>query len=122
VLEFGLLGTLLLLLVYHRIYRDAVSLAQHDDGFMGTLAAGWAGVVLVMLVAIAYHFPAENRALSMLFWYFSGLVVSTRMRMTLPEQAAEQLPDYRLGSRTAPPGPPVTTLGRAANVPPMPPR
>jgi hypothetical protein len=122
VLEFGLLGTLLLLLVYHRIYRDAVSLAQHDDGFMGTLAAGWAGVVLVMLVAIAYHFPAENRALSMLFWYFSGLVVSARMRMTLPEQAAEQLPDYRLGSRTAPPGPPVTTLGRAANVPPMPPR
>jgi hypothetical protein len=118
VFELGLLGTLLLLLVYHRIFRDSIALSQNDDGFMGTLAAGWAGVVLVLLVGIAYHFPTENRALSMLFWYFSGLVVATRMRLMVPEQSAERLPDYRLGSsRAAPPGAPVTNLGRVADGP-----
>jgi hypothetical protein len=102
VFELGLLGAALLLLLYYLIFRDTVAVSRRDEGFMGALAAGWSGVVPVMLVGIAYHFPTENVALSMLFWYFSGLMVASRVRLALEDEGAREVSDHRI---SVPPDP-----------------
>jgi hypothetical protein len=104
VFELGLLGAALLVMLYYLIFRDTVALSRRDDGFMGTLAAGWSGVVLVLLVGIAYHHPIESVALSMLFWYFSGLMVATRRRVALEDEAGRESADHRVSAPAAPAG------------------
>ncbi len=88
-LELGLAGLALVLLLYWLIWRDTLQVAKSDPGIMGTLAIGWTGVVLVMALGIAYHSPHESRAMSVLFWYFSGLVAAHRMRRLHAESSVD---------------------------------
>lgn len=80
VFEFGLAGFALLMFLYWKIFKDCVSVAHNDDGIMGALAIGWAGVVITMLLGVFYDNNHENRALSILFWYLSGTIAAYRMR------------------------------------------
>jgi hypothetical protein len=81
ILELGVLGLALVLLTCYLIYRDARVVAASDDGLMGALAAGWAGVAAVVVVATFYKTTIASDALSYLFWYFSGLVSAHRVRL-----------------------------------------
>ncbi len=81
IFEFGLAGLALILLVYWAIFKDCVSVARHGHGIMSALAIGWSGVMAVMLIGTFYHNVIDSRALSILFWYFSGLIAAYRMRL-----------------------------------------
>jgi len=83
IFEFGLAGFALILLLYWLLFKDSVSLAQTDQGIMGALAIGWSGVVVVMAIALLSSNIIDSRALSLLFWYFSGIVAAHRMRAAI---------------------------------------
>jgi hypothetical protein len=82
-LEIGVLGTALVFLLYWLIYRDALALARTDNSLIGSLAVGWAGIVVLTIFATPYKTIHTFASLSYLFWYFSGLVAAERMRLAL---------------------------------------
>jgi len=79
-LELGLLGLGLVLLLHWLIFRDSVAVARSDDGMVGTLAAGWAGVSAAIVMGMLYSSALESATLSYLYWYFSGTIAAFRMR------------------------------------------
>jgi hypothetical protein len=81
ILEIGLLGIALALLVDYLIYRDSRVVAEADEGIVGALAVGWAGVTVVIVMGTFYANLVKSEALSYLFWYFSGLVAAQRCRL-----------------------------------------
>ena len=91
IFELGLLGLMSILCFYYFLFRDSVFVAKNDDEFWNAIALGWTGVVLVILVGTAYHDPMESRALTMLFWYFAGIVVSrkTRVAQSIQEKSSK---------------------------------
>jgi hypothetical protein len=98
ILEIGLFGLALALLIDYLIYRDARALADADRGLYGALGVGWAGVMPVIAIATFYANVIGSIALAYLFWYFSGLVAARRMR--LAHQVRERVP---LGAHAAVP-------------------
>jgi len=81
--EIGLLGTSLVLLLYWLIFRDAYVLSMQGSSIIGALALGWLGTTAVIAVATFYKTIHYFESLSYMFWYFSGLVAAERMRLTL---------------------------------------
>lgn len=83
-LELGVLGLALVLMLYFMIFRDARVVARRDPGLTGAFAVGWSGAVAVMALATFYTEMMASSALSFLFWYFSGVVMARRMRLAEP--------------------------------------
>lgn len=81
ILEVGMLGFGLALLINWLVFRDSRAVAQSDQGFIGTLAIGWAGTSVVIVVSNLYVNLVTNEAISYLFWYFSGVVAAHRVRL-----------------------------------------
>jgi hypothetical protein len=98
-LETGLLGFLIVLMIHWNIYRDAVFVARHDPDLIGDIAIGWVGTSVVVFVGIFYTGLHGNAGVSYLYWFFSGVVtarlaalhrgqVRTRRAAMLPLQVA----------------------------------
>jgi hypothetical protein len=83
ILEIGVLGLSLVILLMWMILRDAKIVARQDGGLMGALAGGWVAVSAIMLLSILYKDATTLVSLSYLFWYFSGIVTAARMRALL---------------------------------------
>jgi hypothetical protein len=81
--EIGVLGLGLVLLLYWFIYRDALAVALQDQSIFGALALGWLGTTAVMAVGTFYKTMHYFDSLSYLFWYFSGVIAARRMQLTL---------------------------------------
>jgi len=97
ILEIGVLGLALVLVIYYLIFRDARVVAEADDGIRGVLAAGWAGVTAVIVVATFYKNTTSSEAISYLFWYFSGVIAAHRVRLARqPVQVSAQEPTNSL--------------------------
>jgi hypothetical protein len=79
-LEMGLVGCSLVLLLYYLLFRDALFVANNDTDIHGALAVGWTGVVALMFVAIFYDPAHQFESLSYLFWYFSGVIAARAAR------------------------------------------
>lgn len=92
VLELGVAGVGMVLLIYWMIMNDARAVARVDHGLVGSIAAGWTGIVLIMGVALFYNKAEVFPCISYLFWYFSGLVVAQRMRLAAPESSRDGYP------------------------------
>jgi hypothetical protein len=93
-LEIGLLGVTMVFLLFWLIFRDSLAVAQADRGFMGAIAVGWAGITVLMTIAMPYITSHIYASLSYLFWYMSGLVAAARMRLAyagVPAAAASPL-------------------------------
>lgn len=82
-LEHGLLGVFLVLWLHWIIFRDCVFVARRERSLIGALAMGWAGIGPVIVISLIYHTPITNLTTTYLYWYFSGLLVTSRMRMEL---------------------------------------
>lgn len=83
-LEFGLLGVGLVLLVHGLIFRDSMTMARRPDaGIASVIAVGWTGVTAIFVLGLLYANIVPSNALSFLYWYFSGLIVASRMRTAL---------------------------------------
>jgi cell division protein FtsW (lipid II flippase) len=89
VLELGVLGFVFLMCLLGLIFTDARYVAARAPGIKGALAAGWAGVGMVIAVSIFYKDITAHASLSLPFWYFSGLVAAERMRFALGHEAVE---------------------------------
>lgn len=86
VCELGLLGVILVLALYWQIYRDSriVAASAHPaTPLLGAIALGWTGVMAMMVLCIVYKNAMVWAGISVLFWYFSGLVAAERMRIAL---------------------------------------
>lgn len=78
--EVGLIGILYVLVLMYFIFRDAL-VAREDPGLAGALALGWTGVIGIMFLAMFYNNTIDSNAVSYLFWYFSGVVAATSVRV-----------------------------------------
>jgi hypothetical protein len=77
--ETGVLGLLLILLLFGIHWSDASKLSR-DSGFYPTLALGVMGVIAVFFVSLPYTRMSDSGALSFLFWYLTGLIAAERTR------------------------------------------
>jgi hypothetical protein len=84
-LEIGLLGVTMVFLLHWLVFRDSLAVAQMDRGFLGAIAVGWAGITVLMTIAMPYITTHIYPSLSYLFWYTSGLVAASRMRLAYAE-------------------------------------
>jgi hypothetical protein len=91
-LEIGLLGVAMVFLLYWLIFRDSLAVAQMDHGFMGAIAVGWAGITVLMTIALPYITSHIYPSLAYLFWYMSGLVAAARMRLAFAAVPAGAAP------------------------------
>lgn len=73
--EFGILGTLLTLILWYLIYRDSRKVATNND-ISGSLAVGWAGIIGVLTLSLLYKNIITSDTISFLFWYFSGYIAA----------------------------------------------
>jgi cell division protein FtsW (lipid II flippase) len=111
--EIGLLGLSLVLLLYWLIFRDAYVVSMQDSSIVGALALGWLGATAVIAVATFYKTVHYFESLSYLFWYFSGLVAAERTRLTLDVRPlAGKTPRRPLALTARPYGGPLNRMSR----------
>jgi hypothetical protein len=90
--EIGVVGTALVLLLYWLIFLDSIAVANHDSSLIGAIALAWVGVTAVIAVATFYKNIVDFESLSYLFWYVSGLIAARRTRLALGTAAAQARP------------------------------
>lgn len=83
ILETGIGGLAISLLLMWLVYRDARVVSDHDDGFRSAIAAGWVGISAVMVITVFYSDTVVCSVLSYLYWYLSGFVAAERMRCAM---------------------------------------
>ncbi len=88
ILEFGVLGVLLIGLLMWMVFADTLKVARSDTGFIGALAAGWTGVVVIFAIAFFYTIVHEFTSVSYLYGYFSGLICARCMALAYERGAA----------------------------------
>lgn len=84
--EIGWVGLGLILYFFTMVIRDAF-VARKADGFAGALGLGWIGVASLIFITFFYNRATDHNSMSYCYWYFSGVVVATAMRVRA-EQAA----------------------------------
>jgi len=77
--ELGLIGISLLLLFFYLVFLDAVYL-KSMRGIMGDVALGWTGVVFIITLTLFYTDLMSSNAISYIFWFYSGYVISMASR------------------------------------------
>lgn len=85
-IETGILGLAMTLLLEWLVFRDAIFVARHDTSIFGALALGWLGVMVVIVIATFYKSLHYFESLSYLFWYFAGVIAARRTRGELGAQ------------------------------------
>ena len=85
-IETGVLGLALALVLEWLIFRDAIFVARHDTSIFGALALGWLGITVVMVIATFYKSLHYFESISYLFWYFAGIIAAQRTRLELGAQ------------------------------------
>ena len=80
-LDFGLLGVTLILILHLLILRDSWAVARLDSGLAGVLALGWIGVNLTQVFGLVYHTASGASAIEFPFWLLSGVLAAHRMRL-----------------------------------------
>jgi hypothetical protein len=80
-LEFGILGVLLIGMLFWLVFADSLAVARSDDGLLGAVAAGWTGVISVFLIATVYTDFHYFTSVTFLYWYISGIICARRMSM-----------------------------------------
>lgn len=89
ILEIGVLGVAIMVLLYFLVWSDARVVARVGEGVVGAFGAGWVAVTVVIFLATAYAKLDVFASLGFLYAYFSGFVMSLRMRFET-ERASEQ--------------------------------
>jgi hypothetical protein len=83
VLEMGFAGVFLIVMMHILIYKDSMAVAQHGTGLRQPFAAGWAAATGIMLLTIPYIDNVTATSLTYLFWFYSGVIASERVRLAV---------------------------------------
>jgi hypothetical protein len=86
ILEIGIFGTALVFLLYWFVFIDTLAVAKLDTGMTGAIAAGWIGVVAIMVLVTFYSTGHVYASVSYLYWYFSGVIAARRMQLQVAQQ------------------------------------
>lgn len=79
-LELGVFGAVLVMAVMWSVFQDCVVVARRPGEVVPPLAAGWAGVTVLIALGMLYKDLQVHSSLSFLYWYFSGVIAAARMR------------------------------------------
>jgi hypothetical protein len=82
-LEIGIFGTVLVVLLNWMLLADAFAVARADGTLTGSIAIGWTGVVILMSISLTYNVVQSAESISYVYWYISGLIAARRMQMTI---------------------------------------
>jgi hypothetical protein len=85
--EVGWLGVILVYILCLKIFRDAMYV-RTNSGLVGTIGLGWMSVILVVVVAFFYKELVRTNTLSYLFWFYSGYIAATAMRMRIAQYSS----------------------------------
>jgi hypothetical protein len=88
-LELGLLGTSLVLLLHWMVLRDGIYVAKHDDGLVGVLALGYVGAWITVTLGLFYGAIHIYESLAFMFWFFSGLFAARRRQLAVSRTRAK---------------------------------
>jgi len=88
ILEFGVLGVLLIGLLMWMVFADTLKVARRDTAFTGAVAAGWTGVVVIFAIAFFYTIVHQFTSVSYLYGYFSGLISARCVALAYQREAA----------------------------------
>jgi hypothetical protein len=87
-LEIGVVGIGMVLLLYWFVLSDSFAVMKMDTELIGSLAAGWVGVVVIMGLATFYNVIHAHVSLSYPYWYFSGMIAARRGQLLLARSLA----------------------------------
>jgi hypothetical protein len=107
IIEIGVLGLGLVMILYWMILRDTFVVALHDSTIVGDIALGWLGFTLVIIVSTFYKSLQNFESLSYLFWYFSGMIAAQRLRLAFEPRPLAARPEPPLRPAPAPFGRPL---------------
>jgi hypothetical protein len=82
-LEFGVLGVLLIAALFWLVFLDTLSVARRDETLVGALAVGWTGVVVLFALCVFYTVYHEFISVTYLYWYFSGVMCARSRALAL---------------------------------------
>ncbi len=83
-LEIGILGTGLVVLLNWIILADTIAVARADGTTLtGSIAVGWTGVVILISITLTYNVVQAAESISYLYWYISGIIAARRMQMAI---------------------------------------
>jgi hypothetical protein len=78
--EIGIIGLLLVLVTCYLFFKDAQYLSR-ENNVVGAIALGWTGVVAISVLSMGYKSLLPFNVIGYLFFYFSGYIVSTKLRL-----------------------------------------
>lgn len=73
--EMGIFGAVLYYAFYYMVYKDGKQLSP-KGGLIGTFAAGWSVVAVLMMLSTGYLNVIQENAIAYPFWFFSGYIIS----------------------------------------------
>src|ERR1700722_5299249 len=83
-LEIGILGIGLVVLLNWMILADTIAVARADGtSLTGSIAVGWTGVVIIVSILLAYSVIHAAESISYLYWYISGIIAARRTQMAI---------------------------------------
>jgi len=97
ILETGVLGLALMLVLLMMMFRDAKAVAARDETLHGALAAGWTGVIAVITCAMVYKEMIPFGTLGFFLFYFSGVIAARRVALRQRARAQAPVPVPRPG-------------------------
>jgi hypothetical protein len=89
-LEFGLLGLMVIGVLFWMVFSDTLTVLRRDDSLVGALAAGWSGVVVIFAIDVFYTTFHEFTSVTYLYWYFSGLICARCVALAREGRRAPQ--------------------------------
>lgn len=94
-LEIGVMGTVIVFLLYAMVFFDAIFVARRDSNpVTGPFAVGYIGVVAVFGAATFYSAIHAYGILSYLYWFCAGMVAARRVQL-MQEARAPARPTFR---------------------------
>ncbi len=73
--ELGIVGTILCLSIWVKVFLDARALSK-NGGFVGTFALGWMSVLAILFFSLGYKNIVMAQAVSYIFWFYCGYIAS----------------------------------------------
>jgi hypothetical protein len=94
-LEIGVLGAVLVFVLYALVYFDSIAVAKADNGIYGAVAIGFIGIVTIMAASTFYTAIHTFQILSFMYWYFAGVVASRRTQLELAARMTSKTRAFR---------------------------
>jgi hypothetical protein len=80
-LEVGIFGFMTILLTHFLILQDARVLARRGSGLAQVIGIAWVSASFVVIAGIFYTTVHQIEVLTYYYWFFSGVVVTERLRL-----------------------------------------